>query len=205
MSYNANNIPIRSPAPYSDYELIDVDPHFFRVVGYFRPSDYGVWAASIAFFPAGLYVWERLEPVQGINKAPMKLPGSLLRQSLALGVIGGFFTAYIRSSKRFLGWTENAREVKMDRYEIKKALSEGRLPYHENLSRLDDRTKDVANRNSQYAFTLLAFIPWFNFAYHPYHGVDLNRYYVDRPGEEAWGFKLKPLDEIRAKYATHIE
>lgn len=205
MSYSPNNQPIRAPPPYSDYELIDADPYFGRVVGYFRPSDYGVWAATTLAVPFGLYAWERLDPINGVGKAPAKVPVPAYKAAIALGLVGGFLSAYARSSKRFLGWTENAREVKMDRYEIKKALSEGKLPYKENLSALDDRTKDVANRNSQYSFLLLPIIPWFNLAYHPYHGVDLNRYYIDRPGEEAWGFKLKPLEEIKAKYANVIE
>ncbi|CAG8455053.1 127_t:CDS:2 [Racocetra fulgida] len=33
----------------TDYEPIDTDPHFTRVVRYFRNSDYLVWAATTAF------------------------------------------------------------------------------------------------------------------------------------------------------------
>ena len=39
------------------YPLIDSDPHAFRVVRYFRPSDYATWAAGTAAFPAALYFW----------------------------------------------------------------------------------------------------------------------------------------------------
>jgi hypothetical protein len=39
------------------YPLIDSDPHFSRVVRYFRTSDYGVWAAATAAFPAALWAW----------------------------------------------------------------------------------------------------------------------------------------------------
>lgn len=205
MSYNKAYEPVRGEPAYGDYELIDVDPHFNRVVSYFRASDLGVWAASTAAFPLGLVAWERLEPVAGAFKQPGKVPAGALRAAGLMGFCGGFLLAYVRSSKRFLGWAENAREVKKDRYEIKKLLSQEKLPYHENLSKLDDRMKDIANRNSQYSFTTMAILPWFNLAYHPYHGVDIAKYYETRAGEEDWGFTLKPYDEIKAKYATVVE
>lgn len=205
MSYTNSYQPVRSDPPAADYEVIDVDPHFNRVVSYFRGSDYGAWAASTAAFPLALLAWERLEPLAGAFKAPGKVPAGTLRTATLVGFVGGFYLAYVRSSKRFLGWSENAREVSKDRYEIKKLLSEEKLPYHENESVLDDRLKDIANRNSQYSFTLLAILPWFNLANHPYHGVNIEKYYENRPGEEAWGFKLKPFDEIKAKYAKNIE
>ncbi|CUM63523.1 uncharacterized protein PRCAT00001100001 [Priceomyces carsonii] len=206
MSYNKNNQPVRSEPAYSDYELIDVDPHFKRVVAYFRPSDYGFWAATTAGFPLALQAWERLEPREGAFKAPARIPGGALRAATLLGFVGGFYFAYIRSSRRFLGWSENAREVKKDRYQIKKLLAQEKLPYHENESVLDDRLKDIANRNSQYSFATMAIIPWFNFAHHPYHGVNIQKYYENRPGEEEWGFNnLKPYEDIKAKYVKHIE
>lgn len=205
MSYNKAYEPVRSDPACGDYELIDVDPHFNRVVSYFRASDLGVWAASTAAFPLSLVAWERLDPVAGSFKKPTPVPGMALRAATLLGFTGGFFAAYVRSLKRFLGWSENAREVSKDRYEIKKLLSEEKLPYHENESTLDDRMKDIANRNSQYSFALMAILPWFNLAYHPYHGTDIRKYYETRPGEEDWGFSLKPYEEIKAKYATVIE
>lgn len=205
MSYTTTNQPIRSDPPFSDYELIDVDPYFTRVVSYFRASDIGIWAGSAVAFPLALQDWERLEPMEGAFKAPGKVPAGALRTATLLGAVGGFYLAYVRSSKRFLGWSENEREVKKDRYEMKKLLSQGKLPYHENESVLDDRLKDIANRNSQFSFTTLAILPWFNLAYHPYHGVNLSKYYENRLGEEDWGFNMKPLDEIKAKYAKHIE
>lgn len=201
MSYNESYEPVRGQPPHSDYELIDVDPYYNRVISYMRPSDLGLWAASTAAMPLSLVAWERLDPVAGLFKQPTNIPATFMRGATLLGFVGGFFLAYVRSSKRFLGWTENAREVKMDRYEIKKLLSEEKLPYHQNESKLDDRMKDIANRNSQYSFMMMAFLPWFNMAYHPYHGVDIQKYYETRPGEEAWGFKLKPFEEIKAKYA----
>lgn len=205
MSYTKAHEPVRGQLPQSDYELIDSDPHFNRVISYFRGSDVGLWAASTVAFPVSLVAWERLEPVAGAFKAPSKVPGGALRAATLLGFCGGFYLAYVRSSKRFLGWSENSREVAKDRYEIKSLLAQEKLPYHQNESALDDRMKDIANRNSQFSFTAMAILPWFNFAYHPYHGVDIQKYYETRPGEEAWGFSLKPFDEIKAKYATKIE
>jgi hypothetical protein len=205
MSYHQNNAPVRANPPHSDYELIDIDPHFLRVVSYFRTSDYGLWAASTVGFPLALQAWEKLEPAAGAFKVPGKVPGGALRAAGLLGFVGGFYLAYVRSSKRFLGWSENSAEVKRDRYEIKKLLSQEKLPYHENKSVLDDRLKDIANRNSQFSFTTMAIFPWFNLAHHPYHGVNIQKYYEVREGEEAWGFQLKPFDEIKAKYANNIE
>lgn len=206
MSYTANSIPVRGAAAPTEHELIDLDPHFNRVVGYMRPSDYAAWGATTVAIPAALVGLERLQSSLGPYKAPTKLPGGALRFTTFVGFTAGFLLAYIRSSQRFLGWTENAREVKMDRFEIKKLLSEEKLAYHENESLLDDRLQDLANRQSQNSVALLAILPWFNFAYHPYHGVNIQKYYETRPGEEAWGFdNLKPYDEIKAKYAKHIE
>lgn len=205
MSYTKQYEPVRSDPPQSDYEVIDADPYFSRVVSYFRPSDYAVVGATAAGFPLGLMAWERLEPVAGPFTKPAKLPGTALRAATLMGLFGGFYLAYVRSSKRFLGWSENGREVKRDRYEIKLLLAQGKLPYHQNESLLDDRMKDIANRNSQYSFTMMSVIPWFNMAYHPYHGVDIKKYYETRPGEESWGLTLPPYEDIKAKYATKVE
>ncbi|KAI5961907.1 NUXM [Candida pseudojiufengensis] len=205
MSYTQSNIPVRAPPIQSDYELIDGDPYFGRVVSYFRPSDYLKWGISTAIVPLGIQLWERLEPSLGKGMKPSPISGTTYRAATAIGFFGGFFLAYIHSSQRFLGWSENKREVTKDRYEIKKLLSQGKLPYHENESVLDDRNKDIANRNSQYSSTFLFIMPWFNLAYHPYHQVNLQRYYETRPGEENWGFNLKPLDEIYAKYEKKVE
>lgn len=42
------------------YPLIDADPHASRVIRYFRPSDYAVWAGATAAFPAALIFWGSL-------------------------------------------------------------------------------------------------------------------------------------------------
>lgn len=41
-----------SKLPLTDYPVIDMDPHFGRVVRYMRPSDYATWAGAAAAGPA---------------------------------------------------------------------------------------------------------------------------------------------------------
>ena len=43
------------------YPLIDIDPHFSRVVRYFRPSDYAAWGALGFGTPALYYDWGSFE------------------------------------------------------------------------------------------------------------------------------------------------
>lgn len=38
------------------YPPIDTDPHFRRVVGNFRQSDYVAWAGATAAFPSSIYL-----------------------------------------------------------------------------------------------------------------------------------------------------
>ena len=39
------------------YPLIDIDPHFTRVVRYFRASDYATWAVATLAVPGALLAW----------------------------------------------------------------------------------------------------------------------------------------------------
>lgn len=96
MSNNASrNVPefatnkIKTP-----YEIIDTDPHFKRVVRYARPSDYGVFVAGTAAFPAGIYLLERYFPTN-LPKGGM---AAAMRLSTFLGAVGGFLFAYQSSS-----------------------------------------------------------------------------------------------------------
>lgn len=41
----------------SAYPLIDADPYAGRVVRYFRPSDYALWAAGTAAAPSAIYAF----------------------------------------------------------------------------------------------------------------------------------------------------
>jgi hypothetical protein len=44
---------------HRDFPLIDSDPHFARVVRYFRPSDYATWGLATAAGPTALYLFGR--------------------------------------------------------------------------------------------------------------------------------------------------
>ncbi|KAF8141688.1 NADH-ubiquinone oxidoreductase complex I, 21 kDa subunit-domain-containing protein [Boletus reticuloceps] len=123
------------------YPLIDGDPHFSRVVRYFRPSDYATWAASTAAFPAALYLWNMADPLP---------PNIRLRTTLRLGglmgFIGGFLFAYQNSSVRFWGWTENKREEELDLAELRQRVAEGKPMYPESSQ--PQWIQGVAYRNS---------------------------------------------------------
>jgi hypothetical protein len=45
----------------NEYPVIDTDPHFFRVVRYFRSSDYAAWAVGTAAAPGILLAMGKLE------------------------------------------------------------------------------------------------------------------------------------------------
>lgn len=170
----------------SQYEIIDTDPHFYRVVDYFRPSDWvkvGLFTVSGPAFLAACN-WGS----SGGKK--LHLSGRMLRIGGALGFVAGFLNSYAASSLRFAGGSENAREVQKDRFEIKKRLSEGKPAWGEDESKLPDWLRATAARNSTYSFLNLAVFPWFNFVNHEHHGVDISKYYENRPGEEKWGFNL---------------
>jgi hypothetical protein len=39
------------------YPPVDLDPHAKRVISYFRPADYALWAAGTAAAPGALYAF----------------------------------------------------------------------------------------------------------------------------------------------------
>ncbi|CAO3665256.1 unnamed protein product [Umbelopsis vinacea] len=151
------------------YPVIDKDPHFFRVVRYFRPSDYASWAAGAAAAPAIMLGFEKLNP-SGPAKAmrgPLKLAGFI-------GAFGGFLFAYQKSSLRFWGWEENAAEVEKDKTEMQQRIAEGKPLYGE--TQLSPYLQSVAAGNSRNAQLKFSAIPWFNFANHDQHGVEASKY-----------------------------
>lgn len=177
------------------YEVIDEDPSFCRVIDYFRTSDYLTWAAATVAGPLSLVLLEKYEPVSGRH---FKMPKPMfLRATGLIGFTTGFFLAYTNSTKRFWGASENAREISKDRYDVKSKLSKGENPYGSDKSTLTPYMQDVAARYSKNSQLLLGLLPWFNFVDHPYHGVDLKKYYEVREGEENWNFDLVPLDKIK--------
>lgn len=164
------------------YPLIDSDPHAFRVISYFRPSDYATIAAGTAAFPAAIYFWGK--PLHLLNGQAMRFSSIAdmadpthirLRTSLRLGgllgFVGGFLMAYQRSScaccgslyltsinmfftsVRFWGWSENKREEERDLAELSLRAREGKPLYGESDQPL--WVQGAAHNNS--AFSQLKF------------------------------------------------
>ncbi|KIK61672.1 hypothetical protein GYMLUDRAFT_96524 [Collybiopsis luxurians FD-317 M1] len=180
------------------YPIIDVDPHFSRVVRYFRASDYASWAATTVAVPGALLAWEMADPqgvsVKRINLAPgEKMPAgrvvmgnaidivtrrmaTSMRVATFLGFCGGFLLAYQNSSMRFWGWTENQREEEKDLAELSQLAKEGKSLYGE--SHQSPWVQGAAHRNSVFSQLKFCAFPMFNFVNHPHHGVDTSKYGV---------------------------
>lgn len=155
----------------SDYPLIDSDPHFKRVLGYARPSDYLAGAAFGACGPALMLWWERISPSE-VGKGGF---ASIMRLSGFVSLSAGFLLMYSRSQNRFYGWTENRREIDMDMREMTDRVKQG-LPLY-GKSTLTEYMQGIASRQSRYSGVWLHIMPWFNFVNHPHHGVDTAKYY----------------------------
>ncbi|KAG0749545.1 hypothetical protein G6F57_002075 [Rhizopus arrhizus] len=151
------------------YPVIDTDPHFSRVVRYFRPSDYAAWAAGTAAAPALLLGMEKMHPVGSRNA--LRFP---LRVATIIGAFGGFLYAYQSSSMRFWGWTENEVEVAKDKAELSQLAKEGKPLYGESY--MPEHIQDNSARVSRFSQLKFGAIPWFNFANHNHHGVDTSKY-----------------------------
>ncbi|KAG0357736.1 NADH-ubiquinone oxidoreductase complex I, 21 kDa subunit-domain-containing protein [Gamsiella multidivaricata] len=149
----------------TEYPVIDSDPHFSRVVRYMRGSDLAAWGGLTAGGPAILLALERIRPAagpKGINFA--------LGVATALGFMGGFLFSYQKSSLRFWGWEENAREQTRSREEMATRAAAGLPAYGEPT--MDDAAQAAAARNSKYAALKFSAIPWFNTTNHKYHLSD---------------------------------
>ncbi|KAK9479446.1 C-terminal of NADH-ubiquinone oxidoreductase 21 kDa subunit-domain-containing protein [Lipomyces japonicus] len=174
------------PLPQGPFPLIDADPHFARVVRFYRPSDYLVWAGFTASGPIidGLSEYVPYtassksfrESVEGFLYST-KSTKSIFKNypSIALGALAGFLYTYNRSSARFFGATENSREVEKDLKELKLRAKKG-LPLY-GTSYLPENLQDLAARYSRLAQLKLYIFPWFNFVNHNNHGVDVAKYY----------------------------
>ncbi|KAG0296660.1 hypothetical protein BGZ97_004482 [Linnemannia gamsii] len=146
----------------TEHPVIDSDPHFNRVIRYMRGSDYVAWGALTAGAPAVLLALERVRPAagpKGINFA--------LSVATAMGFMGGFLYSYQKSSLRFWGWEENAREQAMNRKEMDARAAAGLPAYGEPT--MDETAQAAAARNSKFAALKFASIPWFNTTNHKYH------------------------------------
>ncbi|RQM07117.1 hypothetical protein DH86_00003465 [Scytalidium sp. 3C] len=155
----------------TEYPLIDSDPHFKRVVGYARTSDYLAGGATAAAGPALMLLWERVSPSH-VGKGGFP---PIMRLAGVLGLGAGFLVFYQRSILRFYGFTENKREVDKDMREMVDKVKKGEPLY--GTSSLTPYMQGVASRNSRYTGVFLHVIPWFNFVNHNQHGVDTAKYY----------------------------
>ncbi|KAF3481012.1 NADH-ubiquinone oxidoreductase subunit [Arthroderma uncinatum] len=145
--------------------------HIRRVFGYARTSDYLLGAGVAAVSPLVFGVMDRVQPAASaaINFA------RCMRLSGAVGLAAGVLTVYQRSSNRFYGLTENAREEEMDMREMVEKVKKGEPLY--GVSSLSPYMQGVAARNSRYTSLFIHVIPWFNVVNHNQHGVDTAKYY----------------------------
>jgi len=158
---------VQTQSSRTNYPIIDIDPHFNRVVRYFRPSDYAVLAGVTATGPAFMLMMEKTGgPSKGLPLA--------LKLSTVLSLSAGFLLAYQRSSLRFWGWTENSKEVEKDRSEMAKLFEKGEPLY--GPEHMNEFNQKAASWFSKYSALKFSSIPWFNFANHRSHGVDPKKY-----------------------------
>ncbi|KAF8519004.1 NADH-ubiquinone oxidoreductase complex I, 21 kDa subunit-domain-containing protein [Hysterangium stoloniferum] len=173
------------------YPLIDQDPHFSRVVRYFRLSDYAALAGATAAFPGVMYLLgyplcilpavttdfgtetERIDPTRVRGRPGLRVP---LIYSTVLGFMGGFLLAYQRSTFRFWGWTENEREEARDLAELSALAEEGKPLY--GISSQPEWVKQTAAGNSTFSQLKFGAAPMFNFVSHNHHGTDPAKYGV---------------------------
>ncbi|OLY78869.1 NADH-ubiquinone oxidoreductase 20.9 kDa subunit [Smittium mucronatum] len=149
------------PVPYP---VIDTDPRFTRVIRYFRGVDYLGGVAVAAFGPGLMYWFEKYQP-SGNSGAPLR---AAMKAAGVVGLLAGFLHMYTQSSMRFLGYKENAREIKMFREEYARLKKEGKTM--EGYSMLSPDLQAVAARYSTNSILNVGLLPWFNIVSHPYHG-----------------------------------
>ncbi|SZF01662.1 unnamed protein product [Blumeria hordei] len=162
---------VPSKKVHSDFPLIDSDPHFRRVISYARPSDYVAGAITAAGGPALMLLWEKMAPSR-VGRGGF---APIMRLAGTVGLVAGFLTYYQRSTLRFYGWTENAREIDLDMKEMVAKVKKGEPLY--GVSSTSPYIQGVASRNSRYAGVWYHVLPWFNFVNHNQHGVDTAKYY----------------------------
>merc|ERR1712098_652273 len=161
----------------TDYPLIDSDPHFKRVIGYARKSDYVAGAATATAGPGLMLLWERIAPSL-VGKGGF---APIMRLSGAIGLSAGFLMFYqhryvrltipdkdalglllmVLMAVRFYGFTENSREVAMDMKEMVTKVKKGEPLY--GVSTTTPYIQGMASRNSRYSGVWLHVLPWFNF------------------------------------------
>lgn len=152
------------------FPLVDADPHAGRVVRYFRPSDYALWATGTAIAPAAIYSLQLADPAR-LTKAGLR---PTLKLATWLGFCGGFLLAYQSTSLRLWGWKENEVEQARDLEELSALAKAGKPLYGE--TDLPPYVQGVAHRNSLWSQLKFGVLPWFNFVNHEHHGVDTAKY-----------------------------
>jgi C-terminal of NADH-ubiquinone oxidoreductase 21 kDa subunit len=80
-----------------------------------------------------------------------------------------------RIAVRFLGLSENAREVERDMRDMVAQVKKGEPLY--GRSELTEHHQGMAARNSRNSGFGLFLLPFFNIVNHPHHGVDTAKYY----------------------------
>ncbi|KAJ2697842.1 hypothetical protein H4218_003665 [Coemansia sp. IMI 209128] len=147
------------------YPIIDTDPIFSRVVRYFRWSDYAIAAGEEEEAPSPTDdKFQKYQPTGNTGKPLIRA------MKVSAGVTGmtGFLLAYQLVCMRFVGMTENSREIKKYRVEYAKLKAQGK-PMH-GVSSLPLSMQRTAAAYSTWAFLNFDVFPMFNFVNHPYHG-----------------------------------
>ncbi|ORX38247.1 C-terminal of NADH-ubiquinone oxidoreductase 21 kDa subunit-domain-containing protein [Kockovaella imperatae] len=155
-----------------DYPLIDIDPHVGRVIRYMRASD---WAGMLGMTTLAPFLYLSYNRWDTTSRFEVKTVRSAIRVNALFGFFVGFSLAYMESSKRFWGASENSREVKKDFAELSNRAQKG-LPIYGSSS-LSPYMQAVAARNSTFSQFMMVALPWFNVVNHPYHGVETAKYY----------------------------
>ncbi len=146
-----------------------------------------------------------MEGVSPVGSKRFKVPAGIhMRTSTLLGFFGGFQLAYCRSTLRFWGWQENSREIEKDRYETKASLAQNINPYNQRSS-LPAWLQGISTETTTNSQLNMAMIPLVNVTHHPFHGIDIRKYYEVRPGEEKWGFNLTLPKELEGEFKEPVK
>ncbi|KAJ2552558.1 hypothetical protein EV175_003267 [Coemansia sp. RSA 1933] len=118
----------------------------------------------MAYGPAFMYLLDRYQPA-GIGKFPLM---KAMKIATGIGLAHAFVFMYTKTSMRFFGFSENAREIRMYREEYRKLKAQGKSMHGE--SRLPLSLQRIAAGYTTGAFLNYDVAPIFNFVNHPYHG-----------------------------------
>ncbi|KAJ7880360.1 hypothetical protein B0H14DRAFT_2340905, partial [Mycena olivaceomarginata] len=149
------------------------DPHASRVIRYMRPAT--TEPGSIYRRHSGrVLAWGW----KGIDRTGFRMRPCTTVGALGLGFsAGASLIAYSRSSMRFWGWTENAREEARDVAELSQLAREGKPLYGESLPAAVG--PGAAHRNSHTpSSNSVPLFPMLHLVHHPFHDTDPAKYGV---------------------------